>query len=73
MEIGRFNGRTCGQLEKTKEESNVIAVGTMNNNPVIKNANDDLYFQYNKTGDYFLSNEKSRLKKIMANNLVVCS
>lgn len=45
----------------------------MNNNPVIKNANDDLYFQYNKTGDYFLSNEKISIEKIMANNLVVCS
>ncbi|MCB2723348.1 glycosyltransferase, partial [Listeria monocytogenes] len=34
-----------------------------NNNPVIKNANDDLYFQYNKTGDYLLSNEKISIEK----------
>lgn len=79
--LGRFHDGNRGDLtavhaanwKKPKEESNVIAVGTMNNNPVIKNANDDLYFQYNKTGDYFLSNEKISIEKIMANNLVVCS
>ncbi|AEO05531.1 cellulose biosynthesis cyclic di-GMP-binding regulatory protein BcsB [Listeria monocytogenes] len=69
--LGRFHDGNRGDLtavhaanwKKPKEESNVIAVGTMNNNPVIKNANDDLYFQYNKTGDYFLSNEKISIEK----------
>lgn len=64
--LGRFHDGNRGSLtavhaknwDKAKKDANVIAVGTMNNNPVIKNANDDLYFQYDKTGSYFLSNEK---------------
>ncbi|MBC1989982.1 cellulose biosynthesis cyclic di-GMP-binding regulatory protein BcsB [Listeria seeligeri] len=69
--LGRFHDGNRGSLtavhaknwDKAKKDANVIAVGTMNNNPVIKNANDDLYFQYDKTGSYFLSNEKISIEK----------
>ncbi|PZG40760.1 glycosyltransferase [Listeria ivanovii] len=69
--LGRFHDGNRGSFtaihaknwDKVKKDANVIAVGTMSNNPVIKNANDDLFFQYDKSGSYFLSNEKISIEK----------
>lgn len=69
--LGRFHDGNRGSLtsvhaknwDAAKKEANVIAVGTMKNNPAIKNANADLFFQYDKSGSYFLSNEKISIEQ----------
>ncbi|WP_088810366.1 MULTISPECIES: cellulose biosynthesis cyclic di-GMP-binding regulatory protein BcsB [Listeria] len=67
--FGQFVDGNNGSLEAVKsadfksanEASNIIAVGGLNDNTVIKQANDQLYFKYNKAGTYFLSNEKLKI------------
>ncbi|MFC3804120.1 cellulose biosynthesis cyclic di-GMP-binding regulatory protein BcsB [Cohnella sp. GCM10012308] len=52
----RFFGTdvTSDQLK----DRNVIAIGSYADNPVIRNANNSLYFKYNAAGTGFVSNEK---------------
>ncbi len=67
--FGQFIDGNSGSLEavkssdfkSTNEANNIIAVGGLNDNTVIKQANDQLYFKYNKAGTYFLSNEKLKI------------
>ncbi|WP_158606511.1 cellulose biosynthesis cyclic di-GMP-binding regulatory protein BcsB [Paenibacillus ginsengarvi] len=40
------------------QDRNIIAIGTYEDNAVIRTSNDKLYFQYDGTGGSFLSNEK---------------
>lgn len=40
----------------------IIAIGSYQNNQVIRNNNDKLYFQYNKSGTGFVSNEKMSIE-----------
>ncbi|HAZ06195.1 MAG TPA: hypothetical protein DCY58_08080 [Acetobacterium sp.] len=45
-------------MNETALYSNIIAVGTYQNNSFIKSNNDKLYFQFGEDGTTFLSNEK---------------
>ncbi|WP_303868101.1 cellulose biosynthesis cyclic di-GMP-binding regulatory protein BcsB [Acetobacterium wieringae] len=64
--MGRYTRGNTGELtvlfpEEMNEAalySNIIAVGTYENNSFIKNNNDKLFFQFNEDGTTFLSNEK---------------
>lgn len=50
-------------------EKNVIVIGTYENNPVIKELNDDLFFQFNDNGVGLKSNEKLLLDADYAKTL----
>lgn len=64
--MGRFTKGNTGELTVIHPEemnemvlnSNIIAVGTADNNSFIKSNNDKLYFQFNEDGSSFKSNEK---------------
>ncbi|MGL0748222.1 cellulose biosynthesis cyclic di-GMP-binding regulatory protein BcsB [Secundilactobacillus paracollinoides] len=47
--------------QKVLKESNVIAIGTPRQNPLIKRLNPKLYFKYNQADTHFVSNEKLSL------------
>lgn len=64
--MGRYTRGNTGELtvlypdemNETALYSNIIAVGTYQNNSFIKSNNDKLYFQFGEDGTTFLSNEK---------------
>jgi len=64
--IGSFAKGNSGNIQfyqkipsdKILKNSNVIVVGTPDNNPLIKKLNSDLYFKYSKNFKGFESNEK---------------
>ena len=64
--MGRYTKGNSGELAVIHPEemnetalfSNIIAVGTADNNSLIKSNNNKLYFQFNETGTSFQSNEK---------------
>ncbi|WP_239256624.1 cellulose biosynthesis cyclic di-GMP-binding regulatory protein BcsB [Listeria ilorinensis] len=58
---GELNVQKSKNFEGENSNQNLIAVGTFQNNHVIKEANDTLYFQYNDKGQYFISNEKLKI------------
>lgn len=46
-------------IEATElQKHNIIAIGSYQNNKVIREKNDKLYFKYNTSGEHFISNEK---------------
>lgn len=54
-----------GQLE----DKNVISIGTPTNNPVIKELNDKLFFQFDSKGTGILSNEKLLIDPVYSTSL----
>ncbi|WP_138753031.1 cellulose biosynthesis cyclic di-GMP-binding regulatory protein BcsB [Paenibacillus sinopodophylli] len=64
--LGRFAESNAGEVEFYEDDTeaaalanrNIIAIGTYQNNKVIRDQNEHLYFQYNEAGDAIQSNEK---------------
>lgn len=69
--IGSFSKSNTGDIqfynkipsEKVLKDSNVIVVGTPDNNEFIKKINSKLYFKYSKDFTRFVSNEKLSIEK----------
>ncbi|EMG27555.1 hypothetical protein X560_1760 [Listeria fleischmannii 1991] len=58
---GSLEAVSSSHFKAANESQNIIAFGGLNDNTVIKQANDKLYFKYNQAGTYFLSNEKMKI------------
>ncbi|EUJ31264.1 hypothetical protein MFLO_09457 [Listeria floridensis FSL S10-1187] len=58
---GTLNVVNSKNLTNQNNKQNMIAIGKMTSNQVLKKANPNLYFAYNKTGTRFVSNEKMKI------------
>lgn len=75
--MGRYTKGNTGELtvfypegiDQAAIDSNIVAVGTYQNNSFIKNNNDQLYFKFNTDGSHFLSNEKLVIDPTYGKNL----
>lgn len=69
--VGNFAKSNTGEIQfynkmpskQVLNSSNVIVMGTPQNNPLIKKLNPNLYFQYSKEFDRIVSNEKLSIEK----------
>ncbi|UQZ34027.1 cellulose synthase [Paenibacillus sp. PK3_47] len=69
--LGQYAGGNTGDIHYYRDDispehlknNNIIAVGSYENNRVIRDNNDKLYFRYSKDGKTFLSNEKMSIEE----------
>lgn len=69
--LGKYTLRNTGEVtyysevpsNKELAKRNLIILGTPKDNELIKTLNNDLYFNYNKAGSTFLSNEKLSIEE----------
>ena len=56
--LGKIGAVSIGNLKDEHKDNNIIVYGTPNNNKLIKELNNSLWFKYDKDWSKFLSNEK---------------
>ena len=67
--LGKIGAVSIGNLKDEHKDNNIIVYGTPNNNKLIKELNDSLWFKYDKDWSKFLSNEKLYLMDDYAKNI----
>ena len=67
--LGKIGALSIGNLKDEHKDNNIIVYGTPNNNKLIKELNDSLWFKYDKDWSKFLSNEKLYLMDDYAKNI----
>lgn len=67
--LGKIGALSIGNLKDEHKDNNIIVYGTPNNNKLIKDLNNSLWFKYDKDWSKFLSNEKLYLMDDYAKNI----
>lgn len=67
--LGKIGALSIGNLKDEHKDNNIIVYGTPNNNKLIKELNNSLWFKYDKDWSKFLSNEKLYLMDDYAKNI----
>lgn len=67
--LGKIGAVSIGNLKDEHKDNNIIVYGTPNNNKLIKDLNNSLWFKYDKDWSKFLSNEKLYLMDDYAKNI----
>lgn len=67
--LGKIGAVSIGNLKDEHKDNNIIVYGTPNNNKLIKELNNSLWFKYDKDWSKFLSNEKLYLMDDYAKNI----
>ena len=67
--VGKIGALSIGNLKDEHKDNNIIVYGTPDNNKLIKELNNSLWFKYDKDWSKFLSNEKLYLMDDYAKNI----
>lgn len=67
--LGKIGAVSIGNLKDEHKDNNIIVYGTPNNNKIVKELNNSLWFKYDKDWSKFLSNEKLYLMDDYAKNI----
>lgn len=61
--------KRSSELDEAEKNKNIIAIGTFNENALIRELNPNLFFKFNSTGDTILGNEKIIIDRDYGGNI----